>query len=252
MAFLNASVPLNTQQTRFFYAFGGFSRGEANSAGFFRRSLDVRNWPQIYPLGFLPEIQPTVVDASGTAGVRGAWNGWAWDFSGEYGSNSFDFTIGNTLNVSLGPTIPPNKTEFDAGTLRLGQFVANADASRAFTVDALSGPLNVAFGTEVRREQYEISAGEPDSWGSGGSLNQGGGVAAIGAQVFPGFRPSNAVDESRSSVAGYVDVEGDVRDWLRIGIASRAEHYTDFGNTIDGKLTVRVQPDPLLVLRGSL
>ena len=37
-----------------------------------------------------------------------------------------------------------------------------------------------------------------------------GGRAAIGAQVFPGFRPSNEVDESRSSVAGYVDVEGDV------------------------------------------
>ena len=252
MAFVNASVPLNTQQTRFFYAFGGFSRREANSAGFFRRSLDARNWPQIYPLGFLPEIQPTVVDASGTAGVRGAWNGWAWDVSGEYGSNSFDFTIGNTLNVSLGPTIPPNKTIFDAGTLRLGQFVTNGDVSRAFPLGMLAGPLNVAFGTEVRREQYEITAGEPDSYGNGGFPNQVGGVAAIGAQVFPGFRPSNEVDESRSSVAGYVDVEGDVRDWLRIGVAGRAEHYTDFGNTIDGKLTVRVQPDPLLVLRGSL
>ena len=252
MSFVNAQVPLNTQQTRFFYAFGGFSRREANSAGFYRRGLDARNWPQIYPLGFLPEIQPTVIDGSGTAGVRGAWNAWAWDVSGEYGYNSFDFRIGNTLNVSLGPAIPPNKTEFDAGTLALGQFVANADLSRAFQLDALSGPLNVAFGTEIRREGYEITAGEPDSYSSGGVPDRNGGVAAIGAQVFPGFRPANAVDESRSSVAGYVDVEGDVLDWLRLGLAARTEHYTDFGNTVDGKLTVRVQPDPRFVARGSL
>ena len=71
MTFVNASVPLNSAQTRFLYAFGGYSRRDANSAGFYRRALDARNWPQIYPLGFLPVIEPTVVDASGTAGVRG-------------------------------------------------------------------------------------------------------------------------------------------------------------------------------------
>ena len=213
---------------------------------------DVRNWPQIYPLGFLPEIQPTVIDSSAAAGVRGAWNQWAWDVSGEYGHNSFDFTIGNTLNVSLGPTIPPNKTVFDAGTLALGQLVANVDISRAFRFDALSGPLNVAFGAEVRREAYEITAGEPDSYGNGGVPNRAGGVAAIGAQVFPGFRPTNEVDESRSSVAGYVDVEGDVLAWLRLGGAARTEHYCDFGNTVDGKLTARVQPDQRFIIRGSL
>ncbi|MBW8863264.1 MAG: TonB-dependent receptor, partial [Acidobacteria bacterium] len=252
MTLVNANVPLNSKQTRFFYAFGGFSHRDANSAGFFRRSLDVRNWPEIYPLGYLPEIQPTVIDMSGAAGVRGAWNQWAWDLSGEYGHNSFAFTIGNSLNVSLGPAIPPNQTVFDAGTLALGQLVANADLSRAFKLDALPGPLNVAFGAEVRREQYEITAGEPDSYNNGGVPNRAGGVAAIGAQVFPGFRPSNAVDQSRHSVAGYVDVEGDLLKWLRLGLAGRGEHYSDFGGTFDGKLTVRVQPARRVVLRSAL
>jgi iron complex outermembrane receptor protein len=252
MSLVNLNVPLNAKQTRFLYAFGGYSRREANSAGFYRRALDVRNWPQIYPLGFLPEIQPLVVDFSSAVGVRGGWNQWAWDLSGEYGHNSFAFTIGNTLNVSLGPTIPPNKTVFDAGTLALGQLVGNIDLSRGFKLQNLSGPLNVAFGAEVRREQYEIKAGEPDSWGNGGVPNRAGGVAAIGAQVFPGFRPTNEVDTSRSSVAGYVDVEGDFLNWLRIGLAGRTEHYTDFGNTVDGKITVRVQPDRRFVVRGGL
>jgi iron complex outermembrane receptor protein len=119
-------------------------------------------------------------------------------------------------------------------------------------VPGLTGRLNVAFGTEYRHENYQIRAGEPDSYGDGGVPNQAGGRAAIGAQVFPGFRPSNEVDRSRQSVAGYVDVEGEVRSWLRVGVAGRAEHYTDFGNTVDGKLTARVEPHRRLVLRGAV
>ena len=252
MTFLNANVPLNNQETRFLYGFAGYSRRTANSAGFYRRALDARNWPQIYPLGFLPVIEPTVVDASGTAGVRGLYSKWTYDASGEYGHNSFGFTIGDTLNVSLGPSMPPNKTQFNAGALELNQFVGNIDISRPFAVANLAGPVNIAFGGEYRHENYQIHAGEPDSYGDGGLANQFGARAAIGAQVFPGFRPSNEVDASRNSVAGYVDVEGDVIKWLRLGLAGRAEHYDDFGGTLDGKLTVRVQPDPRFVIRGSI
>jgi iron complex outermembrane receptor protein len=252
MTFVNASVPLNRSETRFLYAFGGYSRREANSAGFYRRSMDVRNWPQIYPLGFLPVIEPTVVDASGTAGVRGVLSQWTYDVSGQYAHNSFAFTIGDTLNVSLGPSVPPNKTEFDAGTLALNQFVGNLDVSRPVHVGRFAGPLNLAVGVELRRESYQIQAGEPDSYRDGGVLNRAGAPAALGAQVFPGFRPSNEVDESRNSVAGYVDVEGDLIDWLRLGVAGRAERYSDFGSTVDGKLTARVQPDPRFIVRGSI
>jgi iron complex outermembrane receptor protein len=252
MTMVNANVPLNSAETRFLYAFGGYSRRVANSAGFYRRALDVRNWPQIYPQGFLPVIEPTVVDASGAVGVRGLYRKWSYDVSGEYGHNSFGFTIGDTLNVSLGPSIPPNKTSFDAGQLDLNQFVANADISRPFQLKGFAGPINVAFGTEYRRENYQIHAGEPDSYGDGGVPNQAGGRAAIGAQVFPGFRPSNAVDASRNSAAGYVDVEGDVLKRLRIGVAGRAEHYSDFGGTLDGKLTARLQLHPRFIVRGSV
>ncbi|MEO5820660.1 MAG: TonB-dependent receptor, partial [Vicinamibacteraceae bacterium] len=264
MTFVNVNAPLNKAETRFVYGFGGVSRRTANSAGFFRRSLDVRNWPQIYPLGFLPEIQPEVLDGSATGGIRGVARGWNYDASGEYGRNAFDFTIGNTLNTSLGPNVPPNQTTFDAGGLVLNQIVGNLDLSRAFPVRGLTGRLNVAFGTEYRRENYQIRAGEPDSYRDGGSPNQaaGGpscagepescGRAAIGAQVFPGFRPSNEVDRSRDSVAGYVDVESDVRRWLRLGVAGRAEHYSDFGNTVNGKLTARLEADPRLVVRAAV
>ena len=252
MTFVNASVPLNRAETRFLYAFGGYSHRDANSAGFYRRALDARNWPHIYPLGFLPVIEPTVVDASATAGVRGVLNQWSYDVSGQYGHNRFAFTVGDSLNVSLGPNLPPNKTHFDAGTLELNQFVGNLDVSRPVHVGGFAGPLNLAIGAEVRRENYQIHAGEPASYGDGGVPNQAGGQAAIGAQVFPGFRPSNEVDASRHNVAGYVDVEGDVTRWLRLGGAGRAERYSDFGSTVDGKFTARVRLDPRLVVRGSV
>ena len=252
MTFVDASVPLNGQQSHFLYGFGGYSRRLASSAGFYRRSLDARNLPQVYPLGFLPLIEPTVVDASGAGGVRGVFNRWSYDASAGFGRNTFAFEVGNSLNVSLGPSVGRDKTRFDAGTLELGQFVVNADVSRAFQIGALAGPLNVAMGAEFRHENYVIRAGEPDSYRDGGVPNQFGGQAAIGAQVFPGFRPSNEVDESRHSVAGYVDVEGDLVSWLRVGVAARTEDYSDFGGTLDGKLTLRVQPDRRFVVRGSV
>jgi iron complex outermembrane recepter protein len=252
MTFVNVDVALNHAESRLLYAFGGYSRRAANSAGFFRRALDARDQPQIYPLGFLPQIEPTVLDGSGTAGIRGMAGVWTYDVSGEYGHNSFAFTIGNTLNASLGPAAPPNKTEFDAGTLVLNQFVGNADVSRPFKIAGFAGPINVAIGTEYRRENYQIQAGEPDSYRDGGAPDQFGGRAAIGAQVFPGFRPSNEVNASRNSVAGYVDVEGDVVSWLRLGAAGRTERYSDFGGTVDGKASARLQFDPRVIVRGSI
>ena len=234
-------MPVNRAQTRFVYAFGGYSRRDADSAGFFRRALDVRNWPQIYPQGFLPLIEPTVVDASGEGGIRGVSHQWAYDFSAGYGHNSFDFAVGNSLNVSLGPVLPP-KTQFDAGTLVLNQFVANADLTRRVS-------RRVVRRADQRRVRRRVPQRElPDQRRRAGLVPRRRraqpGVrrrAAIGAQVFPGFRPSNEVNASRHSFAGYVDVEGDVLKWLRLGGAVRGEHYSDFGGTIDGKFTARVQ-----------
>ena len=88
MTFVDASIPLDASQTHFLYAFGGYRQRTANSAGFFRRALDARTWPQIHPGGFLPVIEPTVLDASAAVGVQGARGRWTYDVSGRYGRNS--------------------------------------------------------------------------------------------------------------------------------------------------------------------
>jgi iron complex outermembrane receptor protein len=251
MGFFNGLAPLDASGNTTFYTFGGASRREGSHGGFFRRALEDRNWPSIYPDGFLPLIEPKVTDFSLTAGVRGERGGWFWDLSADYGDNEFQFKVSDSLNVSLGPSIPPNQTSFDAGTLGLEQWVGNLDLSRGVEV-GLAGPLNVAFGLEFRREGYQITAGEPASYIDGGSPNQFGGRGAAGAQVFPGFRPSNEVDTSRDSYAVYADLEGDVLEKLRLGLAGRFEDYDDFGNTSDYKLTARFQPVESVVLRGAV
>ena len=251
MGFFNASAPINAADTAWFYAFGGVGKREGSHAGFFRRALQAQNQPAIYPNGFLPLIEPEIQDVSLTGGVRGALGDWFWDASLQYGDNEFEFHVSDSLNTSLGPNIPPNQTEFYAGTLGLDQLLANVDLSR--TVDiGLAGPLNVAFGFESRRDGYQIEAGEPNSYIDGGFPDPFGAKAPAGAQVFPGFRPSNEVDVTRDSYAVYLDLEGDVLSTLRLGLAGRFEDYDDFGSTSDYKLSARFQPVEQFVLRGAV
>ena len=53
-------------------------------------------------------------------------------------------------------------------------------------------------------------------------------------------------------MAAYLDVEGDLLDWLRFGAAARTERYSDFGSTVDGKVTMRVRANRYVIVRGSL
>ena len=143
--------------------------------------------------------------------------------------------------------MPPNKTEFDAGDAgaepvrRQRRRQPRRSRSGGWPVRSTSRSAPSTAARTIRSAPASRTR-----TATAACPNQFGGRAAIGAQVFPGFRPSNEVDESRNSVAGYVDVEGDVLAWLRLGVAGRTEHYSDFGNTVDGKLTARVAARPAL------
>jgi len=231
------------------YGWAGYQDRDAESAGFFRRPLDDRNVIQIYPNGFLPIIAPEVTDSSAGAGIRWGLGDWDLDASLVYGRNEMDFTIKNTLNRSLGTA---SGTTFDAGGFEYDQLVFNLGAVRAFEVSWLSSPLNVALGVEARREGFEISAGEPDSYRNGGALLANGMPTASGSQVFPGFRPSDVTDEHRDAVGAYVDVEANVTDKLLASVAVRGESYSDFGENVSGKLALRYDFTDSFALRTSL
>ena len=230
------------------YGWASYQDRDARSGGFFRRANDARNVIEIYPDGFLPIIAPEVTDYSLAVGTTWNWGDWEMDTSLVYGYNEMEFTIENTLNRSLGVDSP---TRFDAGGFDYDQLVFNFSGVRQYEVSWLDSPLNVATGVEARQENYSISAGEPDSYRNGGVLLNGRPTAS-GAQVFPGFRPENAVDEDRTAIGAYIDLEANVTDKLLASVALRAEDYSDFGSNLSGKLAGRYDFNESFALRGSV
>src|SRR5918992_2715399 len=248
--FVNVAKPIGPSTE--VYGFGGGTLRSGEAAGFFRRPLDDRTVRAIHPNGFLPIIATKISDFSGVAGVRGERAGWRWDLSADYGRNLFHFDVKNSNNVTLGAASP---TEFYAGTLKFDQFTANLDLARSLAI-GLASPLNVAFGGEFRRDGYHITEGETDNYPDGGVRILDGPNAGLpgapGAQVFPGFRPTDTTHQSRNNVAGYVDLEARVIQKVLLGIAGRVERYNDFGSTTDGKITARFEPIPGFAVRGAI
>ncbi|MBD8524171.1 TonB-dependent receptor plug domain-containing protein [Pseudomarimonas arenosa] len=231
------------------YGWASYQDRDAVSAGFYRRALDTRNVIEIYPDGFLPLIAPEVTDASAALGYEWNWGPWFMDTSLVFGRNEMAFTITNTLNASIGPS---SRTEFDAGGFDYDQWVFNFSGVRSVDFDALASPLNIAAGLEARRESYSIFAGEPDSYRQGDALLPNGARPQAGSQVFPGFRPSNEVDEDRNAVGVYLDLEANLSEKLLGSAAIRAEDYSDFGSNVTGKLALRYDINDSFALRGSL
>lgn len=266
--FLNSEMPLTGGAT--FYAFGGLNYRNGESAGFYRLPFQERTVTSIYPDGFLPEIHSNIHDRSLAFGLRSRLGDWDVDFSNTFGANSFSFYITNTHNASLEGASP---TAFDAGGFRFAQNTANVDISQYFS-DILAG-MNLAFGAEYRYENYEIVAGEEGSYtnyGRASWLHTAGGDSLLvndnqgpvntvfapngeprpgGAQVFPGFRPDNEVNRFRSSVAAYADVEMDITEKLLLSLAGRFENYSDFGSTLNGKLSARYKVTSNFSVRGT-
>ncbi|MBV1907370.1 MAG: TonB-dependent receptor [Pseudomonadales bacterium] len=200
-----------------------------------------------FPGGFTPNFGGTVYDYSAVAGVSGeAANGLLWDVSIGVGSSSAEFLIKNTINPSLGLATP---TVFRPGDYTQLEKNINADFSYPVNIDAFASPLNVAFGFEYREEQFEITAGDTASWEAGPFFKQGFG---IGSNGFGGFNPSIAGKFDRGNAAAYVDLETDITDQLLLGAALRYEHFDDFGDTVNGKLSARFAPNEIIAFRATV
>ena len=248
VGFYNFGLPLAAGLE--LYSFGGHSSRQNNSAGFYRRANQSdRTVTEIYPDGFLPEINTNIGDTSLALGM--AWTHETTDLNVDvsinHGLNTFDFLISNSLNASYGSSSP---TSADAGGFELSQTAFNLDVT--YPLDYQSSLINLAGGVEFRREGYGIHAGEPLSWINAGLGADG---AAGGIQVFPGFRPDNEVDESRTNIAGYADFEsylsGQPGSGLLVGAAARGEQYSDFGATVTGKATARYDLTQQVAVRAA-
>ncbi|WP_296622981.1 TonB-dependent receptor [Marivirga sp.] len=220
------------------YSFGGITLRKGTSYAIYRTPYWV---PDPFNLlhesgttyqGFQPTFNSDILDNTLTIGIDGERNGWGYDISLTSGRNEVDYTIGNTLNPSLGADSPTN---FRAGGYEFGHTVSNLDVGKQF------GNLVFSAGTEIRFENFVATAGEEASYVGGG------------AQSFPGLQPSNEEDAIRYNVGVYADLAYDVSDNLLIGGAVRYENYSDFGSNVNWKFNARYKMlDDILTLRSSV
>ncbi len=270
MGFANFRMPLNQGGTSELYAFGGYSHREGTGNGFWRYFDSNRNWPQLYPDGFLPQFRPDVVDFSGVAGFRANVSGWSLDVGASYGKNRFDYNLENTNNPSLGPCLVsacapgadgilgntddpgiPNQLSFFAGRLERREAIVAVNLAKPVNL-GLASPVNVALGAAYRREGFKITAGETASWINGNHLAQDSVERApAGSSVFPGFAPTDASDHSRANIGVFADLEAQLSAQFLANVAGRYENYSDFGGSFNGKLALRFQPMQRFVLRGA-
>lgn len=212
---------------------------------------------QLFPGGFTPQFSGTATDMGIASGVRGTLeNDWSYDLSGVIGQHETEFSIWNTVNPQLLHLKENIPTSYEPGGYTELDYTLNLDLSRPVDVEFLYSPLNVALGLEYRVEQYEINAGEENSWFDHSGIDKpllvNRGDFGIGSDGFPGFTPQIAGKTDRGSYAAYIDLEADVvENWL-VGAALRYEDYEDFGDKVNWKAATRLQVQDGIALRGSI
>lgn len=227
------------------YVFGTWGKKDSNSYENYRVPSKVSytspagttTYP--FPFGFSPLEALRETDYNITGGLKGAVAGWNWDVAASYGYDKDDIYTLNSSNASLYALNGASPGDFYDGFFKATQWTATLDINRDFHI-GLTNPLNIAFGGEYRRDTYAIGAGSPVAYYGGG------------AQSYPGFNPADAGGHARKNAAGYIDFAVKPVDALRVDLAGRYEHYTDFGSKAVGKVTARYDFVPAFALRGTV
>jgi iron complex outermembrane receptor protein len=164
--FMNMGIPLGPKGGEF-YAFGGLNYRNTLSGCYYRfpRQQD-RFLNELYPNGFLPQLTSNISDKSITVGVRSKAGGFDVDFSNSFGSSKFAYGMVNTMNASYGPATP---TTMRLGDNNFTQNTTNIALSRLYSepMGGMLKSMNVAFGAEMRVENYQILPGQVESYTKG-------------------------------------------------------------------------------------
>lgn len=234
---LNSEYDLTDHAT--VYGFTTYSRKDAESAAFYRLSTSSNNIPKLYPNGYLPLIFGQSEDLAAVLGVKGDVADWRYDLSIDFGRNKYQVRT-DSVNVSTYKDFNYTPTRFYNGALINDQSVANVDLSRDFDVSGLSGPLTFSTGIQYLNQNYQIKAGDPNSYYKTGSSG------------LAGFRNTDAGKWSRDNLAAYLDLDASVTEKLSGSLAYRHEYYNDFGHANNGALSLRYAVNPSIAFRANV
>jgi iron complex outermembrane receptor protein len=199
-------------------------------------------------------IATTSEQWNAVAGGRGVLAGWGYDAAVTYSRSDADvsaaggyvresvlFPILNSGVVNPfgrnDPTVVDllSTARFD-GHLREGRATtASFDVVATRDVVALpAGPLSIAAGYTLRRETLELTSDPALERGDVLNLPSAASYAA-----------------SRNAWAVFSEANVPLSRTLEADVAVRYDHFDDFGGTTNPRLSLRWQPAPTLVLRGS-
>jgi len=204
-----------------------------------------------------------VVDqAFGVVGVKNTGGALTWDLAVSASRASLDLSMYDSLSPSYGPS---TQTSFKFGKLIQSEFDAYLDM--AYEIDAgMASPLTLSWGAEYRKESYEQTAGDPQSYGAGPYASQNlyretaPGVYVFdstvgmptGASGYGGTSTTFAGKFSQRSYGAYVGLEGDLSDTFSFGLAGRWENYSLSGNTLVGKANFIAHLTDVVAVRGTV
>lgn len=246
-SFINFGLPLKNNWK--WYGFGGTSNKRVVGESFFRTAK--RNDPNgsaLYPDGYHPLLPGVTADYSFFTGFeRHSTQGWKIDLGTGYGYNHLDLYSIQSSNASMGLN---SKKEFYVGRNSFAQSITEFDFSKTIKETGYVKWVNIAFGGQLRRDEYKMVEGDPASYEIGPLAATENKVP--GSSGRPGISPQDKTRQSRLNIATYLDIEADLHDKLVLSFASRFEHYSDFGGNVSGKIAGLWKVNKHFALRSSI
>lgn len=240
------------------------------------------SFASIYPGGFTPRFIGEVDQMYGTAGLKGEFGGGlTYDLSATLARNSLSLRMTDSLSASFGPQ---SQTSFYFGDLIQREQTFNLDLTYPIEVGFASA-ITLSAGAEHRREEYEKTVGDLQSYASGPYASQplymqtAPGVFAPvpntaaacprfnssptappiciatqspAASGYGGVSPVFAGENAQSSYGVYIGAEADITDALTFGVAGRYEDYETFGGTFVWKANALFEISEAFSVRGTI
>jgi iron complex outermembrane recepter protein len=183
-------------------------------------------------IGYVPTFIGDLNDYNATLGFKSKINGWVSDASLTAGGNSQDYTVTNSQNRSKdgagnfiyapNPNIYVGQNTFKPGGTKFRHLVGNIDVSKVVLPN-----VSIGFGSEVRTENFEVVAGDKQSYDG------------VGADSYQGNTPENSGKFNRYNFGAYFDVAWDITKDFLINGTIRGENYSDFGTATVWKVSSR-------------
>jgi len=249
----NGEVGLNDQSRVYATLNYGYTENYNDVNPNYSSSRD--NIKAFYPNGFQPRVSEKRYDFSSVVGFKYEDADYGqFDLSASYGKNEVKGYLENSLSPSYGLA---SATHFYRGASESKTSSLTLDWARDLNLAWASTPWTVSGGVAYRHEDFATDEiGDEQSWSYGGGLvpagqQNAGQPARFGAVDLAGINPDDLGSLSRNVYGIYAGLEGHLTERLEVGTAVRAENYSDFGDTVNGKLSLRYTFSPELAVRST-